>query len=87
MDVVKQRRTTLTPTASPRTGLDYLVSLGGRLEAPPWPEPIAVALRYVPDDLVLAPSARVADNEHQVDFEQTKPGWDNRMLLARMRID
>ncbi len=129
MEAAKQRRTALTPTTSPRTGLDYLVSLGGRLDVSPWPESITVALRYVPDDLVLAPvslhaylttvgssewetleqigaamagdidaellprwmrlrlSARTADNEHRVDFEQTKPGWDNRMLLARMKID
>ena len=25
--------------------------------------------------------------EHSVDIEQTKPGWDNRMLLARLRFD
>jgi len=30
---------------------------------------------------------QIAAQEHCVLFEQTKPGWDNRMLLARMKID
>jgi len=129
LESAKQRRSALTQTASPRTGLDYVVTLGGRFETAPWSAPIAVELRYVPDDLVLAPASlqaylallgssewetleqlgasvagdidaellprwlrvrlctQVTDNEHRVDIEQTKPGWDNRMLLARLRID
>ncbi len=129
LEAAQQRRTALTPTTSPRTGLDYVATLGGRLEAKPWPAPISVGLRYVPDDFVLSPESlqsylavlgssewdtleqlgasmtgdidaellprwmrvrlcvRVLDSEHRVDFEQTKPGWDNRMLLARLKLD
>jgi len=130
METTKQRRTALQPTVSPRTGLDYVVTLGGAFESAPWSEPIDVGLRYVPDDLVLSPaslqtylaslgrspkwetleemgasmlgdidaellprwlrvrvSTRITDTEHRVAFEQTKPGWDNRMLLARLKID
>ncbi len=129
METAKRRRSALTPTTSPRTGLDYVVTLSGRFDAAPWSEPITLGLRYVPDDLVLAPAplqaylavlgaskwetleqlgasmagdidaellprwmrvrltTRVMDQEHRVDFEQTKPGWDNRMLLARLKID
>lgn len=129
LETAKRRRVALTPTASPRTGLDYVVTLSGRLDVPSWSAPIAVTLRYVPDDLVIPPSSfqaylaivgslewetleqlsanvagdidaellprwmrvqlatRVGENDHRVDFEQTKPGWDNRMLLARLKID
>ena len=129
LETIKQRRAALTATANPRTGLDYVVTLSGRFGAKSWSEPITAGLRYVPDDLVIAPAAlqtyldllestewetleelaasvagdidaellprwmrvrlhtQVSNDEHRVDIEQTKPGWDNRMLLARLRID
>ena len=129
LESAKQRRTSLTTAANPRTGLDYVVTISGCVGINSWTEPIRVTVRYVPDELILKPDvlqgylkhtaslewttleelcatmagdldaellprwirlrlcALDAEQEHRVDIEQTKPGWDNRMLLARLRLD
>ncbi len=48
-----ERRRALTCRNNPHSGLDFLVSLEGRLTSPAG----RVALRYVPDRLILEPAA------------------------------
>lgn len=129
LETAKLRRTSLTTTANPRTGLDYVVTISGCVTSKGWTEPIRVTVRYVPDDLILGPdvlrsylkqtaslerttledlcatmagdldaellprwirlslTTLDAGQEHRIDIEQTKPGWDNRMLLARLKLE
>ena len=129
LESAKRRRTALATGLNPRNGLDYVVTISGHIQAIGRPDPIRVRAKYVPDELIIAPSifqnylktmaaqewqsleelaATLAgdvdsellprwirirlsttdqDQEHSVDIEQTKPGWDNRMLLARLRYD
>jgi len=51
------RRSLLVADANPNVRLDYLAVLEGRLSAPAPGGPVAVSLRYVPDKLVLGPTA------------------------------
>lgn len=129
LEIAKRRRAALTTRENPRNGLDYVVTISGRVVASGWSDPIQITTKYVPDELILSPpifhdyletmaglewqsleelgatlagdvdsellprwvrvrlAATEQGQEHGVDIEQTKPGWDNRMLLARLRLD
>ena len=55
-DATRDRRRRLTVAPNPRSGLDYVVTLGGTLAVEGMPGPVTVRVRYVPDrDTIAAP--------------------------------
>ena len=54
------RRNLLVTAPNARTGIDYVVTLGGELAVAAMSAPVKVSMRYVPDREILAPEVFAA---------------------------